>query len=139
LLLLAESFAGRISAWDVRPDGSLANRRAWANFGAPRTPRTVAEARKQVLMITDGITLNAWGQLWIADAAGSGVWCIAEGGSVVDHVDTGPYTAYSAVLGGDDGKSLFITAGPALDQIHQDGRDQSVILVSKVDVPGVGL
>lgn len=139
LLLLAESFAGRISAWDVLPDGSLVNRRAWANFGTPTTPHTVAEARKQVLMITDGITLNDAGQLWVADAAGSGVWCIAEGGSVVDHVDTGPYTAYSAVLGGDDGKHLFITAGPALDDIHQDGRDQSVILVAKVDVPAAGL
>ena len=138
LLLLAESFAGRISAWDVRSDGSLVDRRVWANFGMPRTARNVAEARKHTLMITDGITLNASGQLWVADAAGSGVWCIAEGGSVVDHVDTGPYTAYSAVLGGDDGKNLFITAGPALDDIHQDGRDQSVILVAKVDVPGAG-
>ncbi|MDX1888668.1 SMP-30/gluconolactonase/LRE family protein [Mycolicibacterium sp. 050158] len=135
LLLLAESFAGRISAWDVRADGSLLNRRVWANFGIPRLARTLTEARKHLLMITDGITLNAAGNLWIADAAGSGVWCIAEGGNVVDHVDTGQYTAYSAVLGGDDGRSLFITAGPDLDDIHEDGRDQSVILVARVDVP----
>jgi sugar lactone lactonase YvrE len=139
LLLLAESFAGRISAWDVGPDGSLANRRIWANFGTRNTPRSVAEARRHVLMIPDGITLNAAGQLWVADAAGSGVWCIAEGGSVVDHVDTRPYTAYSAVLGGDDGKSLFITAGPDLDHIHQDGRDQAVLLETRVTVPGICL
>ena len=139
VLLLSEAFAGRVSAWDVRSDGSLVNRRVWANFGIPRIARTIAEARKHVLMIPDGITLNAAGDLWVADAAGSGMWCISEGGSVVDHVDTGPYTAYSAVLGGDDGKSLFITAGPPLDDIHQDGRDQSVILVSKVEVPAAGL
>ncbi|MGV9803296.1 SMP-30/gluconolactonase/LRE family protein [Mycobacterium sp. NPDC003449] len=137
-LLLAESFAGRVSAWNIRSDGSLANRRAWANFGTPTTATTVAEARRHVLMITDGITLDAAGHLWVADAAGSGVWCIAEGGSVVDHVDTGHYTAYSAVLGGEDGRSLFITAGPALDDIHQDGRDQAAILMARVDVPGVG-
>jgi sugar lactone lactonase YvrE len=138
LLLLAESFAGRVSAWDVLPDGSLVNRRVWANFGVPRLAGTLGEARKHVLMIADGITLDAAGNLWIADAAGSGVWCVAEGGNVVDHVDTGPYTAYSAVLGGDDGRSLFITAGPALDDIHQDGREQSVILMARVDVPGAG-
>lgn len=138
LLLLAESFAGRVSAWDVRPDGTLANRRVWANFGVPRLAGTLKEARKHVLMVTDGITLDADGHLWIADAGGSGVWCVAEGGNVVDHVDTGTYTAYSAVLGGDDGRSLFITAGPALDDIHQDGRDQSVILMARVGVPGAG-
>lgn len=137
-LLLAESFAGRISAWDVSPNGTLKNRRIWANFGTPTTPVTVAEARRHVLLIPDGITLDAAGHLWVADAAGSGVWCLAEGGSVVDHVDTGRYTAYSAVLGGDDGRSLFIAAGPALDDIHPDGREQAAILVSKVDVPGAG-
>jgi hypothetical protein len=61
------------------------------------------------------------------------------GGGVVDHVDTDPYTAYSAVLGGEDGKSLFITAGPALDDIRQDGTEQAAILVARVDVPAVGL
>lgn len=136
-LLLAESFAGRISAWDVRADGALVNRRRWANFGRPGVARTVAEARRHVLMITDGITLNAAGQLWVADAAGSGVWCLAEGGDIVDHVDTGPYTAYSAVLGGADGRSLFITAGPALDDIDPRGRG-AVILVARVQVPGAG-
>lgn len=138
LLLLAESFAGRISAWDVRPDGELENRRVWANFGPPRMAASIAQARKQVLLIPDGITLNAAGHLWVADAAGSGAWCLAEGGSVVDHVDTGPYTAYSVVLGGDDGRDLFIAAGPRLDDIHQDGREQSAILRSRVDVPGAG-
>ncbi len=137
-LLLAESFAGRVSAWDIDSDGTLANRRVWANFGTPTTASTVAEARRHVLMITDGITLDAAGHLWVADAAGSGVWCLAEGGSVVDHVDTGDYTAYSAVLGGEDGRSLFITAGPALDAIHQDGREQAAILMARVDVPGAG-
>lgn len=137
-LLLSEAFAGRISAWDVGSDGSLANRRMWANFGRPRIGKNIADARRHVLMIPDGITLNALGHLWIADAAGSGMWCVAEGGNIVDHIDTAPFTAYSAVLGGDDGQSLFITAGPPLDDIHQDGRDQSVILVSNVDVPAAG-
>lgn len=135
LLLLAESFAGRVSAWDVRADGSLSNRRIWAGFGTPRTSSSLAQARRQSLMIPDGITLNERGHLWVADAAGSGVWCLAEGGQVVDHVDTGAYTAYSAVLGGDDGRSLFIAAGPALDDIRQDGRD-AAILMARVDVPG---
>jgi sugar lactone lactonase YvrE len=34
-LIVAESWAQRLTAFDVRPDGSLANRRAWAEFGAP--------------------------------------------------------------------------------------------------------
>lgn len=134
-LFVAESFAGRITAYDVGEDGSLTNRRLWANFAPPRPFTSLAEARAHSLMIPDGITMNVEGNLWIADAAGSGVWCIAEGGAVVDHLDTGPYTAYSAVLGGSDGSTLFITAGPALDDIKEDGTEQSVILAAQVAVP----
>lgn len=136
-LFLSESFAGRVSSWNVLTDGSLVNRRTWASFGDPVIGRSVRDARRRVLMIPDGITLDAAGHLWIADAAGSGVWCIAEGGVIVGHVDTGPYTAYSAVLGGDDGKSLFITAGPPLDDIRADGRDAAIIM-TRVDVPAAG-
>ncbi|MCV7229478.1 SMP-30/gluconolactonase/LRE family protein [Mycolicibacterium komossense] len=134
-LFVAESFAGRVSAYEVRKDGSLTNRRSWVNLAPPRPFTSLAEARQHSLLIPDGITLDAHRNLWIADAAGSGVWCFAEGGRVVDHLDTGPYTAYSAVLGGSDGKTLFVTAGPPLDDIKEDGTEQAVILAAQVNVP----
>lgn len=137
-LVAAESFAGRVSVWTVEEDGALTDRRVWADFGAPVRAGSLADARRQALMIPDGITLNAAGRLWVADAAGSGVWCLEEGGRIVDHVDTGPYTAYSAVLGGADGKTLFIAAGPALDDIRRDPSPQAAILATRVDVPGAG-
>jgi hypothetical protein len=54
-------------------------------------------------------------------------------GGVVDHVDTGPHTAYSAVLGGEDGKSLFITAGPALDDIRHGTEQAAILVASELD------
>src|SRR5829696_7781891 len=51
-LIVAESYASRLTAFDITPDGSLANRRLWADFdgGAP-----------------DGICLDAEGAVWYGD------------------------------------------------------------------------
>jgi sugar lactone lactonase YvrE len=66
-LIVAETLALRLTAFDVANDGTLSNRRVWADlseqFGAP-----------------DGICLDAEGAVWIAAATTPRAMRIAEGG-----------------------------------------------------------
>ena len=87
-LLVAESFASRIGAWDIGPDGGLSNRRVWA-ADVP----------------ADGISLDADGALWVASQ--DGAWRVREGGEVTDRVPT-DRPVFSCALGGDDGRTLFL-------------------------------
>jgi sugar lactone lactonase YvrE len=67
-LIVAESYAGRLSAFDIDPDGGLGNRRVWAELG---------EAAP------DGICVDADGAVWYADVPTSSA-CASEGGSAAD-------------------------------------------------------
>jgi sugar lactone lactonase YvrE len=66
-LIVAESFAGRLTAFDIGDDGALTNRRVWADLGdgAP-----------------DGICLDAEGAVWFADVPNQRAARVREGGDV---------------------------------------------------------
>lgn len=90
-LLVAESWGRRLTAFDVEPDGSLANRRVWAEVdGFP-----------------DGICLDADGAVWYADVPNQRCVRVAEGGAVLDTVasDRG---CFACMLGGPDRQTLFV-------------------------------
>jgi sugar lactone lactonase YvrE len=93
-LIVAESFAGRLTAFDIADDGSLANRRVWADLdgGAP-----------------DGICLDADGAIWYADVPNSRCVRVREGGQVLDTVEL-DRGAFACMLGGTDGRTLFVLA-----------------------------
>lgn len=93
-LIVAESFARRLTAFDIATDGSLSNRRVWA----PVTG--------------DGICLDAEGAVWTTDVAeGEGGLCrrVREGGEVLDQVEL-DRPPYACMLGGEDGRTLFMVA-----------------------------
>ena len=122
-LIAAETYGHRLTAWDRAPDGSLANRRVWAEVG-PHYP--------------DGICLDAEGAVWVADPVGHEVVRVAEGGEVTARVPTGADRgAYACMLGGDDRRTLFVCtntgSGPAAAG-RRDGRIEHV----PVEVPGAG-
>lgn len=116
-LLVAESFAGRVSAFDIADDASLANRRVWAEIedGA------------------DGVSLDAEGALWCA--AQGGAVRLAEGGAIRQRIEL-DRPAFSVALGGPSGTTLFMVAnewnGP--ENIGQGPRT-GVVLTTEVDVP----
>jgi sugar lactone lactonase YvrE len=93
-LIVAESYAGRLTAFDIEADGGLANRRVWAGVGegAP-----------------DGICLDAEGAVWYADVPHRHCVRVREGGEVLDTValDRG---CFACMLGGEDGRTLFVVA-----------------------------
>src|SRR5439155_15640793 len=86
-LILAESYAARLTAFDIAADGSLANRRVWADLGdgAP-----------------DGICLDAEGAIWYADVPNKRCVRVREGGRVLQTVqlDLG---CFACALGGSEG------------------------------------
>ena len=124
-LIVAESLAGRLTAFDIEADGSLANRRVWADLGVP----------------PDGITLDRDGCVWVAVpyyryGSSGGYLRIAEGGELRDRIDVAGYSAYACALGGRDGTTLFLCESAVLGRPRNpgDGRIRTV----EVEVPGVG-
>src|ERR1039457_3883011 len=97
--LIAETFAYRITAFDVTVDGALNNRREWARFGdGPAVDLADALASGNVL--PDGMALDAGGRVWVADAYGSGALLVAAGGQVLDAIEIGDLTVFGVALGG---------------------------------------
>jgi sugar lactone lactonase YvrE len=127
-LIISESFARRLTAFDIDPDGGLSNRRAFAEDVAP-----------------DGITLDAEGAVWVQTAFS--VSRVADGGRVLQHVDLPEDRApFALMLGGPDRRTLFIlTAEWRLADDHvvnldrlSDGPRTGEILTLPVEVPGAG-
>jgi len=117
--IVAETFGGRLSAFDIGADGSLSNRREWA----PTWPR-----------LPDGICLDAAGAVWIANPAAPECARIAEGGEVLEVIDGLGQNCYACMLGGPEGKHLFMLTAPADPARAALGR----VLVAEVDVAGAG-
>lgn len=123
-LLVAETRAGRVSAFRVADDGSLHGRRTFARF---------ADAGP------DGICLDAEGALWVASPATGQVLRVLDGGEVTATLDPPQGTAQSCMLGGADGRSLFVCSTPTHDLDEALDRRAGRVDVTCVDVPRAGL
>jgi len=115
-LIVAETFASKLTAFDILDDGLLEGRRVWANLQS---------------MTPDGICLDAEGGIWIASPGSGKVFRVLEGGKVTHEVKVSTQ-AYACMLGGIDRCSLFVATSTA-DQA--EGR----IEIVRVDIPGAGL
>jgi sugar lactone lactonase YvrE len=122
ILLVAESYAHQLTAFDITTDGGLSNRRVWAHLGEG-TP--------------DGICLDAAGAVWYADVPHQCCVRVEEGGRVLQtvEIDRG---CFSCALGGPDGRTLFLVVMPwsGAGGMQQTERTSQVLGV-RVDVPGV--
>jgi sugar lactone lactonase YvrE len=135
-LLVAETFAGRITAFERAEDGTLGARRAWADF-APERYATIPDLIASGSPLPDGIALDAEGALWVADAAGTCAYRVAEGGEILDRVESGDERAVFAVaLGGDDGRTLFMCAAVGYGRGDPSTMRSARMLAAQVDVPG---
>jgi sugar lactone lactonase YvrE len=138
VLLVDETFGNRVTAFDVGPDGSLANRRAWATFAEPVTTREVGEAIGQLVVAPDGCGLDAEGLLWVADAAHGRAVRVRPGGEIVDEVAPGA-GVFACMLGGADGRTLYLCAAPDFDEHARSASREAQLLATRVEVPHAGL
>jgi sugar lactone lactonase YvrE len=130
-LIVAESHAARLTAFDIEPDGSLSHRRAWAqfedfgNYGA--TPGQITP---------DGICLDAQGAVWIASPNTREVLRVKEGARISDRLPLSTIPM-ACMLGGEGRRTLFIATTESQDPTDQQahGRIETI----QVEVAGAGL
>src|SRR5690242_5781945 len=128
-LIISESFAGRLTAFDIDGDGGLSNRRVFADGLGP-----------------DGITMDAEGAIWVSTGEFS-VARVAEGGTVLQRIELAENRApFALMLGGPDRRTLFICTAEwhkADDHVANlerlaTGPRTGEILALSVEVPGTG-
>jgi len=127
-LIISESFAGRLTAFDIDADGGLSSRRVFADGLGP-----------------DGICLDAEGAVWVGTADYS-VVRVAEGGEVLQRVELRENRApFALMLGGPDRRTLFIMTAEwhkadGLKNLERlaGGPRTGEILTLPVAVPGAG-
>jgi sugar lactone lactonase YvrE len=122
-LIVGETLGGRLTAFDIADDGTLTNRREWA----PTWPR-----------VPDGICLDASGAVWIANPLAPECALIAPGGEVLAVIETG-LPCYACMLGGPEGKHLFMLVAPSSDAHEAAKAPLGKVLVAEVDVGRAGL
>ena len=118
--VVGETFGGRLSILDIGEDGTLSNRREFAST-LPRLP--------------DGICLDANGAVWIANPVAPECALIAPGGEVLEVVPTGDRNCYACMLGGPEGRHLFMLVAPSTAPGKAPGGQ---VLVTEVDVGRAG-
>jgi sugar lactone lactonase YvrE len=92
-LIVAESYGQRLTAFDIKADGSLSNRRVWAELeGSP-----------------DGICLDTEGAIWYADVPNKRCSRVSEGGKVLQTVEL-DRGGFACALGGPTARTLFVVA-----------------------------
>ena len=122
-LILAESYANRLTAFDIAADGSLSNRRVWADLedGVP-----------------DGICLDAENAVWYGDVPNKRCVRVREGGEVLQTIDL-DRGCFACMLGGMDRRTLFIVAQEwGGMESTAEGERTGQVLTSPAPAPGAG-
>ena len=123
-LVVADSFAGTLLAFDIDDDGGLSNRRVRASGLSP-----------------DGITVDAEGAIWTGiggmESPGGTVVRVREGGEIVDRVEL-DRSPFACMLGGDDGRTLFIMAAVFNPENPFGGPRTGRVLTTPAPAPHAG-
>jgi sugar lactone lactonase YvrE len=123
-LIVGETFAERLTAYDVGDDGALSNRRVWAQLGSQEYP--------------DGACLDAEGAIWVASPFTSEVIRVKEGGEVTERI-AASQGVFACMLGGEDRKTLYVLTASGSDPEDCATRRLGRVETVRVDVPGAGL
>ncbi len=95
VLVVAETFGARLTAFDIAPDGALVNRRVWAQLPEGSTP--------------DGICVDAEDAIWVSSIVPGRFLRVREGGEVTEDIQLDGRLAVDCVLGGADGRTLLLS------------------------------
>jgi sugar lactone lactonase YvrE len=122
ILVVGESMGHRLTAFNIQADGSLTNRRPFADLG---------EA------VPDGIALDAEGAIWVASPMSKELLRVRDGGAVAERLkfDTMPI---ACALGGPDRRTLFMLTSDSIDPDECRAKKTSKIWFKEVAVAGAG-
>jgi sugar lactone lactonase YvrE len=122
-LIVGETFGRRLTAFDIGADGSLTKRRVWAELGQS---------------LPDGICLDAENAIWVACPRSSEVIRVKQGGAVVERIKV-ETDAFACMLGGADGRTLFVATAPDSDPEKCRAARGGRIEITEVEAPRAGL
>lgn len=121
-LIVAESYAKRLTAFDIAADGSLSNQRVWADLGDG---------------VPDGICIDAENAVWFADVPNKRCSRVSEGGEVRQTVtlDRG---GFACMLGGPERTTLFVVGAEWRGMKEMVAPGSGRVYATEVTVPGAG-
>ena len=122
-LIVAESYGKKLTAFDIALDGSLSNRRVWADLGRG---------------VPDGICMDSDNAVWYADVPNKRCVRVREGGEVLQVIDL-DRGCFACMLGGPDRKTLFMMAAEwhGVSKMSEAPRTGQVLTLEAA-APGAG-
>ena len=121
-LIVAESYGQKLTAFDIAADGSLSNRRTWA----------------EVDDHPDGICLDADGAVWYGDVGNKRCVRVREGGEVLQVIDL-DRGCFACVLGGPERRTLYMTVNEwGGSEGIGSGARMGKVVAADAPAPGVG-
>lgn len=121
-LIVGESMGHRLTAFDIAADGSLGNRRVWAELGEG-TP--------------DGIALDAEGAIWVASPMSHELLRVKQGGQIVERMKR-ERMPIACMLGGPTRRTLFLLSSESIDPDECRAKRNARIETTEVEVAGAG-
>jgi sugar lactone lactonase YvrE len=120
-LVVAETWAARLTAFEVDDAGALVDKRVWAELPTGSTP--------------DGICVDAAGGVWVSSITTSQFLRVEAGGRVTQTITVEGRCATDCVLGGRDGTTLFLLTSNSWQPSETTSRAGRIEAV-EVEVPG---
>jgi sugar lactone lactonase YvrE len=138
-LIVGETAASRYTAFTIGADGSLSDRRVWAQV-APAPPLgPLAETLPLLKFGPDGCGLDAEEHIWSADSVGARCARVAPGGEIVDEIPAPQGLGiFACMLGGEDGRTLLLCAAPDFAEANRSQAREALLLTTTVAVPHAG-
>jgi len=120
-LIVAETLGHRLTAFEIEKDGSLQNRRVWAQFQDDVKP--------------EGNCLDRDGTIWVTGTDLCALR-VSEGGEIDQQITT-KRPVFAAALGGPDRKHLFLCTSDSNDPVITSRASSATIDIAEVETPGV--
>jgi sugar lactone lactonase YvrE len=122
-LIVGETMGRRLTAFDTNDDGTLKNRRVYAELGKN---------------YADGIGLDAEGAVWVASPLSHEVIRVKQGGEITERIKV-ETDAFACILGGPNGRTLFVATAENSDPEQCRQKRTGKIEITEVEVPHAGL
>ena len=138
-MIIGETYGGKLTSFDIDENKKLSGRKVWAQmipnsyYLLTRIVRAlkipVKEGRATPYPVPDGICLDNNMGVWVASPTTAEVVRYTEGGIITNRITT-PNRAYACMLGGKEGKTLFVctakTSTPEQASVEKTGKIYSI-------------
>lgn len=135
-LIVAETFAGRLTAFTIADDGTLTDRRTLAQFGEAPPAGGAAEMLGAIELAPDGLTIDRDDNVWVSDASRRRCVRVSQQGEITAEVPApGELGLYSCALGGSSGTELTLAVCEGFFEAAQGVKGTAALVSTTVDIP----